>query len=162
QHLRGEDIARIARTGVIASMQPYHAADDGRWAWKRIRPEQLTGTYAFRSLLNARAHLAFGSDWPVAPVDPLLGIWAAVTRQTLDGKNPTGWLPEQKISVEEALRAYTLSNAYETFAEGRRGTLAVGKLADFVMLDRDLRTIPPDSIKVAKVRTTVVGGRIVF
>lgn len=162
QHLRVEDITRIARTGVIASMQPYHAADDGRWAWKRIRPAQLAGTYAFRSLLDAKAHLTFGSDWPVAPVDPLLGIWAAVTRQTLDGLNPGGWLPQQKITVDEALRAYTSSNAYAVFAEGRRGTLAVGKLADFAMIDRDIRKIPADSIKVARIRTTVVGGRIVF
>ena len=162
QHLRVEDITRIGRTGVIASMQPYHAADDGRWAWKRIRPAQMAGTYAFRSLLDAKAHLTFGSDWTVAPIDPLLGIWAAVTRQTLDGKHPEGWLPEQKITVEEALRAYTASNAYGVFAEGRRGRLAVGKLADFVMIDRDLRKIPADDIKRAKIRTTVVGGGVVF
>jgi len=162
QHLRVEDITRIARTGVIASMQPYHAADDGRWAWKRIRPAQLAGTYAFRSLIDAKAHLSFGSDWTVAPIEPLLGIWAAVTRQTLDGKYPGGWLPEQKITVEEALRAYTEANAYGVFAEARRGSLKVGKLADFVIIDRDLRKIPADSIKNAAIRTTVVGGRVVF
>lgn len=162
QHLRLEDIGRIARTGVIPSMQPYHAADDGRWAWKRIRPAQLAGTYAFKSLIEAKARLNFGSDWPVAPLDPLLGIWAAVTRQTLDGKNPQGWLPEQKITVDDALRAYTANNAYGIFAESRRGTLSVGKLADFVMIGRDLRSVPADSIKSAKVRTTVVGGRIVY
>ena len=162
QHLRVEDIARIAKTGVIASMQPYHVADDGRWAWKRIRPAQMAGTYAFRSLLDAKAHLTFGSDWTVAPIEPLLGIWAAVTRQTLDGNYPGGWLPEQKITVDDALRAYTVTNAYGVFAETRRGRLAVGQLADFVMIDRDLRTIPADSIKHAKIRTTVVGGRVVF
>lgn len=162
QHLCLEDITRIARTAVIPSMQPYHVADDGRWAWKRIRPAQMAGTYAFRSLLDAKAKLTFGSDWTVAPMDPLLGIWAAVTRQTLDGKNPGGWLREQKITVEEALRAYTATNAYATFGESRRGTLAVGKLADFAMIDRDLRKIPADSIRTAKIRTTVVGGRIVF
>jgi predicted amidohydrolase YtcJ len=137
-------------------------ADDGRWAWKRIRPAQMAGTYAFRSLLDAKAHLTFGSDWTVAPIEPLLGIWAAVTRQTLDGKYPDGWLPEQKITVDDALRAYTATNAYGIFAETRRGRLAVGQLADFVMIDRDLRTIPADSIKYAKIRTTVVGGRVVF
>jgi predicted amidohydrolase YtcJ len=162
QHLRVEDITRIAKSGVIPSMQPYHAADDGRWAWKRIRPAQLAGTYAFKSLLEAKARLNFGSDWPVAPLDPLLGIWAAVTRQTLDGNNPQGWYPEQKISVEDALRAYTASNAFGVFAESQRGTLAAGKLADFVMIDRDIRKVPPDSIRTAKVRTTVVGGKIVF
>lgn len=162
QHLRVEDIDRMARTGVVASMQPYHVADDGRWAWKRIRPEQMLGTYAFKSILAAKGHLAFGSDWTVAPIDPLLGIWAAVTRQTLDGKFPDGWLPAQKVSVDDALRAYTAGGAYASQAEGRRGTLAVGKLADFVMIDRDIRKIPPDSIKVAKIRTTVVGGKIVY
>ncbi len=162
QHLRVEDIGRIARTGVIPSMQPYHAADDGRWAWKRIRPEQMAGTYAFRSLLDAKARLNFGSDWPVATLEPLQGIWTAVTRQTLDGKNPQGWLPAQKITVDEALRAYTANNAYGVFAESRRGTLAVGKLADFVMIDRDLRKVPADSIRVARIRTTVVGGKIVY
>ncbi|HYE13581.1 MAG TPA: amidohydrolase, partial [Pyrinomonadaceae bacterium] len=106
QHLRKEEIAEFARQKVIASMQPYHAIDDGRWAEKRIGPERAKGTYAFRSLLDAGAALAFGSDWTVAPLDPLLGIYAAVTRRTLDGKNPSGWVPEQKITVEEAVRAY--------------------------------------------------------
>ena len=120
QHLRRQDIERIARTGVIASMQPYHAADDGRWAEKRIGPERIKTTYAFRSLLDRGAHLAFGSDWTVAPMDPLLGIHAAVTRRTLDGKNPGGWIPQEKITVEEALRAYTAGDAYGIFAEGER------------------------------------------
>ncbi|HKT59233.1 MAG TPA: amidohydrolase, partial [Gemmatimonadales bacterium] len=107
QHLRPQDIDRIARMGVVASMQPYHAIDDGRWAEKRIGPERIKTTYAFRYLLDRHAHLAFGSDWTVAPIDPILGIYAAVTRRTLDGKHPEGWIPEQKISVDEALRAYT-------------------------------------------------------
>ena len=118
QHLRRQDILRLARSGVIASMQPYHAIDDGRWAEKRIGPERIKTTYAFRTLLDKRAHLAFGSDWTVAPIEPILGIYAAVTRRTLDGKNPNGWIPDQKISVEEALRAYTAGNAYGVFAEG--------------------------------------------
>lgn len=162
QHLRPEEIAKMARNGVIASMQPFHAADDGRWAWKRIRPKQVDGTYAFRSILDARGRLQFGSDWVVAPLDPLLGIWAAVTRQTLDGKNPDGWVPVQKITVEEALSAYTAANAYGVFAEQRRGTLAVGKVADLVILNRDIRRIPPDSIRTTKVRATIVGGKVVF
>ncbi|HEV8177905.1 MAG TPA: amidohydrolase family protein, partial [Gemmatimonadales bacterium] len=162
QHLRRSDIHRLAKSGVIASMQPYHVIDDGRWAEKRIGPERIKTTYAFRSLLDDGAHLAFGSDWTVAPIDPLLGIYAAVTRRTLDGKNPNGWVPEEKITVEEALRAYTATNAYGVFAEGTRGKLAPGYAADLVVLDRDLTSIPPETIKDAAVLTTVVGGKVVF
>jgi predicted amidohydrolase YtcJ len=162
QHLRRRDIARLAQSGVIASMQPYHAIDDGRWAEKRIGPERIKTTYAFRSLLDNGAHLAFGSDWTVAPIDPLLGIYAAVTRRTLDGKNPNGWVPDQKISVEEALRAYTAGNAYGVFAERSRGKLAPGYLADLVVLDQDLTAIPPEAIERASVRATVVAGKVVY
>ena len=162
QHLRRQDIARLAHSGVIASMQPYHAIDDGRWAEKRIGPERIKTTYAFRSLLDNGAHLAFGSDWTVAPMDPILGIYAAVTRRTLDEKNPKGWIPDQKITVEEALRAYTAGNAYGVFAEGTRGKLAPGYLADIVVLDEDLTAIPPEAIERATVRATVVGGKVVF
>jgi predicted amidohydrolase YtcJ len=143
-------------------MQPYHAIDDGRWAQKRIGPERIKTTYAFRSLLNRGARLAFGSDWTVAPIDPLLGIHAAVTRQTLDGKNPRGWIPEEKITVEEALRAYTATNAYGVFAEKRRGTLVPGSLADMVILDRDLTKVPPETIKQASILGTIIGGKVVF
>jgi predicted amidohydrolase YtcJ len=162
QHLRRQDIARLAHSGDIASMQPYHAIDDGRWAEKRIGPERIKTTYAFRSLLDNRAHLAFGSDWTVAPIDPILGIYAAVTRRTLDGKNPNGWVPDQKITVEEALRAYTAGNAYGVFAERSRGKLAPGYLADLVVLDQDLTAIPPEAIEQAGVRATIVGGKVVF
>jgi predicted amidohydrolase YtcJ len=162
QHLRRQDIGRLARSGVIASMQPYHAIDDGRWAEKRIGPERIKTTYAFRSLLDAGAHLAFGSDWTVAPLDPILGIYAAVTRRTLDGKNPGGWVPEEKITVEEALRAYTTENAYGVFAERARGKLARGYLADITVLDQDLTAIPPEAIERVSVRATVVGGKVVF
>ncbi len=162
QHLRRQDIDRIARLGVVASMQPYHAIDDGRWAEKRIGPERIKTTYAFRSLLNRHAHLAFGSDWTVAPIDPILGIYAAVTRRTLDGKHPGGWVPEEKITVEEALRAYTAGDAYGVFAERTRGKLAPGYRADLVLLDQDLTAIPPETIDRVKVRNTIVGGRVVF
>jgi len=162
QHLRRGDITRLATSGVIASMQPYHAIDDGRWAQKRIGPERIKTTYAFRSLLDGGGHLAFGSDWTVAPLDPLLGIYAAVTRRTLDDKHPRGWVPEEKITVEEALRAYTAGNAYGMHAEQTRGKLAPGFLADLVALDQDLTAIPPEAIERASVRMTMVGGRIVF
>lgn len=161
QHLRAQDVPRFAALGVVASMQPYHAADDGRWAWKRLG-DRVSDSYVFRSLLDAHAHLVFGSDWTVAPISPLLGIWAAVTRRTLDGKNPDGWLPAQKISVEEALRAYTSENAWGVFAEGSRGRLVPGDRADLVLLDEDLLTIPPATIDQVQVQATVVGGRVVY
>ncbi len=162
QHLRRQDIGRFARLGVIASMQPYHAVDDGRWAEKRIGPERIKTTYAFRSLIDAGARLAFGSDWTVAPLDPLQGIYAAVTRRTWDGKNPGGWVPEQKITVEEALRAYTGGDAYGVFAEQKRGKLAPGYLADITVIDRDLTRIPPETIEKARILLTVVGGKVVY
>lgn len=162
QHLRQEDIPRFARLRVIASMQPYHAIDDGRWAAKRVGPEVLKGTYAFRSLLEAGAVLAFGSDWDVAPMDPLLGIYAAATRRTLDGKNPNGWYPEQKISVAEALRAYTYGSAYASFEDKIKGTIRPGMLADMVVLSEDILSIPPEAIEHTAVDVTILGGRTVY
>jgi len=162
QHIAPSDIVRFAELGVIASMQPYHAIDDGRWAERVIGHERARTTYAFRSLLDAGARVAFGSDWFVAPPTPLEGIYAAVTRRTLDDRNPGGWIPEQRISVEEALVAYTHTAAYASFEEDQKGRLARGLLADFVMLDRDLTRIPPETIRDAQVMMTVVGGRIVF
>jgi predicted amidohydrolase YtcJ len=162
QHLTFPEIAAIARQRVIASMQPYHAIDDGRWAGKRLDLPRLQGTYAFRALLDSGAVLAFGSDWSVATLDPLWGVYAAVTRRTLDDKNPGGWIPAQKISVDEALRAYTAGNAYGLFREARLGTLAPGKLADIAVLDRDLLTIPAESLAAARVAVTVAGGKVVF
>jgi predicted amidohydrolase YtcJ len=161
QHLRRADVPRFAQLGVIPSMQPYHAADDGRWAAKRIGPERIKTTYAFRSLLDARAALVFGSDWPVAPLDPLVGIKAAVTRQTIDGLQPGGFVPEEKISVEEALRAYTASNARAMHLDGRIGMLAAGKRADLVVIDRNLLAVPATALDSARVVLTVVGGRVV-
>lgn len=162
QHLRRQDIPRFARAGVIASMQPYHCADDGRWAEKRIGPERAKGTYAFRSLLDAGATLAFGTDWNVAPLDPLLGVAAAVTRRTLDGRHPGGWVPEQRITVEETVRAYTVGSAFAEGADDVKGTLAPGKLADLIMIDRDIFTIAPTEIATARVTLTVMDGRVVF
>jgi predicted amidohydrolase YtcJ len=162
QHLAPPDIARFAPLGVIASMQPYHAIDDGRWAEKVIGPERAKGTYAFRSLLDAKATVAFGSDWFVAPPTPIEGIYAAVTRRTLDDRNPGGWIPEQKITVEEALRAYTAAGAYSAFEENDKGMLAAGRLADFVLIDRDLTKLAPEQLRDAKVALTVVGGTIIF
>jgi predicted amidohydrolase YtcJ len=159
QHLRERDIPRFAQLDVTASMQPYHAIDDGRWAEQFIG-KRIATTYAFRSLLDAKARLAFGSDWFVAPATPLEGIYAAVTRRTIDDKNPDGWVPAQKITVEEALRAYTANGAYASFDESRKGTLVAGKLADLVLIDRDLFDIPPEEIRNAKVVTTVVGGKV--
>jgi hypothetical protein len=161
QHLRPQDIPRFAQFRIIASMQPYHCADDGRWAEKRIGAERCKTTYAFRSLLEAGATLAFGSDWTVAPLDPLQGIAAAVTRRTLDGKHPAGWVPEQKITVEEAVRAYTLGAAYAEFQDQVKGSLTPGKLADLVILDRDIFTGDPAEIQKARVILTVLGGRVV-
>lgn len=162
QHLRAQDIPRFARDKVIASMQPYHAIDDGRWAEKRIGTQRAKTTYAFRSLLDSGATLAFGTDWTVAPLDPLLSIYAAVTRRTLDGKHPNGWVPEQKISVEEAVRAYTAGSAYAEFQEDEKGTLTPGKLADIVILSRDIFKIDPKEIDKVKVVMTIMDGRIVY
>ena len=162
QHLRPEDIPRFGAQRVVASMQPYHAIDDGRWVEKRIGPVRIRTTYAFRTLLDTEAPLAFGSDWTVAPLDPMLGVYAAVTRRTLDDRNPGGWVPEQKITVGEALRAYTSVNAWATFNEQKWGTLAPGKFADVVVLDRDPFAVAPESLGTIKPRYTIAGGRVVY
>jgi len=162
QHLRPEEIARIAALDVIASMQPYHAIDDGRWAESVIGAERARYTYAFRSLLEAGARVAFGSDWSVAPASPVLGIHAAVSRQTLDGAHPGGWVPEERIGVEQALAAYTTAGAHASFEEQRKGRLAAGLLADVVILDRDITTAPVDAIDDSRVLRTIVGGKTLF
>ena len=177
QHIRAQDIPRFAALHVIASMQPIHLADDGRWAEKRVGPDVIRGTYAFRSLLDSGATLAFGSDWPVAPMVPLAGIEAAVTRRTLDGKHPDGWVPEQKIGVEEAVRALTVGSAYASFEEKIKGSIEPGKLADMVVISADIfqivperiapeRTAPdriaPAAIGDARVDLTIFDGRVVY
>ncbi|HEX6176841.1 MAG TPA: amidohydrolase [Thermoanaerobaculia bacterium] len=162
QHLTPDLIKRFASQRVIASMQPYHAIDDGRWAEKKIGPERAKGTYAFKSLLDAGVTLTFGSDWTVAPLSPILGIYAAVTRRTIDGKNPKGWVPQEKISVEQALRCYTVNNAFAMFAENEIGKIAPGMLADLVVLSDDLFKIAPEKIEDVKVDVTIVDGSVVY
>jgi predicted amidohydrolase YtcJ len=162
QHLLPTDIPRFASLHVIASMQPYHAIDDGRWAAKRIDAERIRTTYAFRSLLDTGATLAFGSDWPVAPMVPLLGIYAATTRRTLDGKNPAGWVPEQKITVAEAVHAYTMGAAFAEHEETIKGSLVPGKLADVVVLSDDIFHIDPIEIEKTRVQMTILGGKLIY
>ncbi|MEP6781795.1 MAG: amidohydrolase [Gemmatimonadaceae bacterium] len=162
QHLAESDIARFGRLGVIASVQPYHAIDDGRWAERVIGAERVKRTYAFNSLAKSGATLAFGSDWFVAPPKPLLAIYAAVTRRTLDGKNPNGWVPGEKVTVEQALRAHTLGAARAGFQEVEMGSIVMGKLADFAVIDRDITRAKPEEIAEGRVMMTVVGGRVVF
>ncbi|HEX5649727.1 MAG TPA: amidohydrolase [Steroidobacteraceae bacterium] len=162
QHLLAQDIPRFAQQEVIASIQPYHAVDDGRWAVKPLGERRLRGSWAMRSLLDAQASVTFGSDWPVAPIDPLLGVDAAVLRRTIDGAHPLGWTPEQRISVTEALTAYTSANAHAGFQEDRLGVIAQGYLADIVVLDTDLTKCDPARIRDAKVIRTIVDGRTRF
>ncbi len=162
QHLTRAAIGRFAALGVLPSMQPYHAIDDGRWAEKRIGAERIKTTYAFRSLLDAKARPIFGSDWPVATVDGLQGIYAAVTRRTLDDLNPNGWVPQEKIAAEEALRAYTTNGAYGSFMEAEIGTLERGKRADMVLMSMDILKIDPARIRNVKVDYTIIDGRVVF
>ncbi len=162
QHFRADDIPRLRTQGVIASMQPYHAIDDGRWAEKRIGAGRAAGTYAFRSLLDAGAVLAFGSDWYVAPMEPLMGIYGAVTRSTLDGAHPDGWVPEQRIGVAEAVRAYSAGSAFAEGQEAVKGTLEPGRLADLVILSDDIFAIDPAAIRHVQVDATFLGGKPVF
>lgn len=162
QHIRFEDIHRFADLGVIPSVQPYHCIDDGVWAEKRIGPERIKYAYPFKSFLDAGAKLCFGTDWYVAPLNPLLGLYAAVTRRTLDDKNPDGWIPEQKISIEDAIKCYTLNSAYAAFEENIKGSIEVGKLADLIVLSDDILTIDPVKIKDASVDMTILDGRIIY
>jgi hypothetical protein len=162
QHLIPGDFERFGKLRVIASVQPYHAIDDGRWAERKIGEERACHTYAFQSLLESGSVLACGSDWTVAPINPLTGIFAAVTRQTLDGDDPGGWFPEQKISLEEAIKGYTLNAAFTEFAEYLKGSLEEGKLADVVILDQNLFEISPERILDTRVIMTILDGKIIY
>jgi predicted amidohydrolase YtcJ len=161
QHVAPADLDRFAALDVVASVQPYHAIDDGRWAERRIGSERAKTTYPFRSFLDRRVHIAIGTDWPVAPLNPMLGLYAAATRRTLDGRHPGGWVPEQKISVAEAIEAYTLGAAYAEFADNDKGSITPGKFADLVILSEDVLTIEPTAIRDVEVLLTMVGGSIV-
>ncbi|HEX2963400.1 MAG TPA: amidohydrolase [Ignavibacteriales bacterium] len=162
QHVRPEDVKRFKEMNVIASVQPYHLIDDGCWAEKRIGKERLRNTYPFRSFIDNGVKVCFGSDWSVAPLDPIMGIYAAVTRSTLDGKRPEGWIPEEKISVEEAIKCYTINNAYASFEEDIKGSIEAGKLADLVVLSEDILSVEPAKIKDVKVDMTIFDGNIIY
>lgn len=162
QHVRFQDVPRFAELGVIASVQPYHCIDDGVWAEKRIGPERIKYTYPFKSFLEAGVKLCFGTDWYVAPLNPILGLYAAVTRRTLDDKNPDGWIPEQKISIEDAIKCYTINSAYAAFEENIKGSIEVGKLADMIVLSDDLLSIDPVKIKDVQVLMTIFDGKIIY
>ena len=162
QHLTRDAIDWMGRDEVIASMQPYHAIDDGRWAERRIGPERIKTTYPFRSLLDAGVRVAFGSDWTVAPIDPLAGIYAAVTRRTIDGFNPQGWVPDEKTSVAEAVTAYTRTAAFAAGKDGALGDLSPGKYADLVVLSADIFSIKPEDIEAVQVDLTLVEGEVAY
>ena len=162
QHMASKDFERFEKLHVIASMQPYHAIDDGRWAERRLGHDRARYSYAWRSMLDHHVRLAFGTDCPVAPLNPLLGLYAAVTRATLDGKHPDGWIPEEKITLPEAVEAYTMGSAYAEFQEKEKGSITPGKLADFVIMSDDIFALGADAIRSVKVETTVVGGKIVY
>jgi predicted amidohydrolase YtcJ len=162
QILRPDDIPRFAELGVVASMQPTHCITDKRFAEKRIGLERCKGAYAWQKLLDAGVHIAFGTDWPVEPIDPLEGLYAAVTRKDRAGEEGDGWFPDQKLSMEKAIELYTSGSAYAEFMEDRKGKIKVGYLGDMVIFNKDMMTIPPEEIMSSKVDCTVVGGKIVF
>ncbi|MGB5850373.1 MAG: amidohydrolase [Ignavibacteriaceae bacterium] len=162
QHLIPDDVKRFKEIDVIASVQPYHAIDDGVWVRNRIGEEREKMTHMYKSYLDNNVVIAFGTDWPVAPLNPMYGLYAAVTRRTVDGKNPDGWIPEQKITIEEAIKAYTLDAAYASFEDNIKGSIEVGKFADMVVLSDDILTIDPIKIWDVKVEITVFDGEIVY
>ena len=156
------DFAKFTQFSVIASMQPTHATSDMPWAALRVGPERIKGGYAWQTLMKAGIHLASGSDFPVEEPNPLPGFYAAVTRQDKIGSPAGGWFPDQRMSRQEALRTWTIEGAYAAFEEQRKGSLEVGKLADFVLLSGDIMTEPPADILKTKVTMTVTGGKIVW
>jgi predicted amidohydrolase YtcJ len=162
QVVRKADLARYKALGVVASIQPSHCIDDMRWAEKRIGAARSRDAYNFRSFTSRGIAVAFGTDWYVEPLDPRLGLYAAVTRELPGGGPQGGWLPEEKLDLEEALDLYTRGSAHAEFAEARKGTLEAGKLADVVVFGADLFRVPPREMLTTPVDLTVVGGRVVF
>ncbi|HEU4388082.1 MAG TPA: amidohydrolase family protein, partial [Blastocatellia bacterium] len=166
QVLAPDDFKRLGKLGVVAEVQPYHLSDDMRWMEERIGRERCKGAYAFRSIMESGAVLCFGTDWPGTsaseyPINPLLGLYAAVTRQTLKGEPAAGWFPDQRISIEDAIRAYTLNTAYANFEENVKGSIEAGKVADLVVLDKNLLSATPREMLDARVIYTIVAGKIV-
>ncbi len=162
QHMAAKDFDRFATLGVIASVQPYFALDDGRIADQRIGRDRSSRSYAYRTFLDHGVRLAISTDWPTAPLDPMQTLYAATTRATLDGRHPDGWYPEQKLTIQEAIEAYTLGSAYAEFQEHDKGSIEPGKLADLVLLDADPLTIPASKLKNVHVLNTWVGGTLVY
>jgi len=156
------DIPRFAELGVIASMQPTHCITDKRFAEKRIGMERCKGAYAWQKFLDDGVHIAFGTDWAVEPIDPLEGLYAAVTRKDRAGEPGEGWFPDQKLSMEKAIELYTIGSAYAEFMEDHKGIIKVGYFGDIVLFNNDLMTIPHEEIMTSKVDYTIVGGKIVF
>lgn len=162
QHLSPSSFDKFAKLGVTAAAHPYHVYDDGRFAEGRIGKDRLTGIYAFKSLFDAGVNVSFGSDWFVGPLKPLLGIYVAATRHTADGKNPDGWIPEQKVTVEQAVKAYTINNAWIGNQEDLLGTIETGKLADLVMISDNIFEIEPEMIKDTRVLMTIIDGKVAY
>lgn len=163
QLIRPDDIRRFGQLGVVASMQQTHCTTDMRFAETRVGYDRSKTAYAWRSLLDSGAILAFGTDWSVEPLDPMRGVFSSVTRTNIQKMEPkTGWFPEQKLTVWESIYYYTWGSAYGEHLENVKGSLAPGRLADLVIMDRDLFTIPPEEILEAKVDVTIVGGRVVW
>tara|TARA_B110000881_G_scaffold113078_1_gene99336 strand:- start:89 stop:1726 length:1638 start_codon:yes stop_codon:yes gene_type:complete len=162
QHLTNDAIEKIITNNIIPSMQPYGCIDDTRWMHKRISKDLMSKSYIFKTFIDKNVNLTFGSDWDVTPLSPLMGIYAAVTRKTIDGSNPNGWYPEQRISVEEAIACYTKNNAYAVFHEAELGVLQKGMLADFVILSEDITSIDVNDILKTKVLKTIFNGKEVY
>jgi predicted amidohydrolase YtcJ len=162
QHMAAKDFDRFAQLHVIASVQPSQVIDDGRWAEARIGHDRAGRMHPYRTFIDHGVRLAFGTDWPIAPLDPMLTLYAATTRATLDGKNPQGWFPEQKLSIQEAIAIHTMGSAYAEFQEHDKGSIEVGKLADMVLLNQDLLAIAPAAIRDTHVLKTWVGGVEVY
>ena len=157
-----EDFARFAALGVIASMQPCHESTDMRWAEQRVGPERAKGAYAWNTMLKRGVRLAFGTDYPVEPINPMRGLYACVTRELPEGGPKGGWQPQEKISLEECIAGYTTGSAYAQFEEGKKGQIAVGQWADIIVLSADLTKLASREILRTEVLQTYVGGRLVY